>query len=379
MLVDALSAATPVGSEVHAYLEHYPEQGGPPERVGLKTLPFKVGRADSNDQTLFSSVVSKHHAAFIDNGGCYAVRDLESTNGTFVNGARITERLLADGDIVHLGPIEFCFRVTGTHPEAALASRNVGATQALPQSVPHSIIRGTQRLRELIELEAVEMVYQPIVDLRTREIVAYEALARGTHPSLSSSPTGLLQLAEECGMTVALSQLFRRLAVAGADRLPVDNRLFLNIHPRELVDDGFVESLEALKASAPSANPLVLEIAEASVTNVSAMARTRDAFTKLGFEFAYDDFGAGQARLLELTDIPPHYLKLDMAVIKGIEALQPRQDLVKALLSVVRTLGVKVIAEGVETEPSAAMCRELGCHLGQGFLFGRPGPPPAAP
>ena len=93
---------------------------------------------------------------------------------------------------------------------------------------------------------------------------------------------------------------------------------------------------------------------------------------EVNFEFAYDDFGAGQLRLLELTDIPPDYLKLDMGLIKGIESAKPRQDLVAALLRVVGALGIQVIAEGIEVEEVAQMCSQLGCHLGQGYLFGRP-------
>lgn len=94
---------------------------------------------------------------------------------------------------------------------------------------------------------------------------------------------------------------------------------------------------------------------------------------RLGLQFAYDDFGAGQARLIELSDIPPDYLKFDRGMIEGIETATPRQEMVSALLRVVRRLGVRVIAEGVETELVAAICQRLGCDLGQGYLFGRPG------
>lgn len=175
-------------------------------------------------------------------------------------------------------------------------------------------------------------------------------------------------------MAVELSQMLRRLAVLNAATLFPAARLFLNVHPREFGDDEFLSSLEELRRLQPDSRPLVLEIAEASVTNVAAMGRTRDALTRLGFEFAYDDFGAGQARFLELTDIPPHFLKLDIAVIRGIEAVRSRQDVVRALLGVVGTLGVQVIAEGIESEPCALTCQRLGCHLGQGFLFGSPQP-----
>lgn len=361
------------------YLERYPEQGGPSERVAISALPFTIGRADSNDHRVYSGVVSKQHAVIFALGAECVVRDLESTNGTFVNGVRVSEQVLADGDIIHFGPVEFCFRAVSSNPGVDVAPSVVNATQALPRTVPHSMIRGGERLRELIDAEAVQMVYQPIVNLRTREVIAYEALARGTHPALTRRPVGLFQLADQCGLSPELSQLCRRLAVRDAVRLPPGAHLFLNIHPRELGHPSFVPALESLRSGAPDNRRLVLEIAEAAVMNGRAMARTRDAVTSLGFEFAYDDFGTGQARFLELADIPPHFLKLDLAIVRNIETLRPRQDVVRALLGVVRTLGVQVIAEGIETEASAATCLELGCHLGQGFLFGKPTPcqPPA--
>jgi len=166
--------------------------------------------------------------------------------------------------------------------------------------------------------------------------------------------------------------MFGRRAVSSCGRLAPGTKVFVNMHARELADAGLLEALSTLAALASADHPVVLEIAESSVTDVIAMAENKEAFGKLGLQFAYDDFGAGQARLIELTDIPPDYLKFDKAMIEGIEAAAPRQEMVGALLRVVRRLGVRVIAEGVETELVAGICHRLGCDLGQGYLFGRP-------
>jgi EAL domain-containing protein (putative c-di-GMP-specific phosphodiesterase class I) len=359
-----VGAAAPA---THGWLEHFPEQRAV-ERVAVTSLPFSVGRAEGNACRLYAAAVSKHHAVLVEQNGRLVLRDLASTNGTFVNGVRIVEQPIVDGDIIHVGPIEICFRSS----QANLASSDVLATQALARDVPTSIIRGAEHLRELIDEGAVEMMYQPIVDLRSKEPIGYEALARGTHRSLSRHPAALFALAEQCGMSVELSRLCRREAIRQAGPALASTRLFLNIHPRELTDPGFLASLESLRRHEPANRALVLEIAEACVTDVTTMAGIRDAFARLGFEFAYDDFGAGQARLLELTDIPPHFLKLDMAIVRGIEEARPRQDVVKALLRVLKTLGVRVVAEGIETEACAAVCIDLGCALGQGYFLGRP-------
>jgi EAL domain-containing protein (putative c-di-GMP-specific phosphodiesterase class I) len=164
---------------------------------------------------------------------------------------------------------------------------------------------------------------QPIVDLQTAEVIGVEALARSTHPALSTNPAELLALAEQCGMAVELSQLFRRLAVQHCQSLASSTKLFLNVHPRELTDLGLIDSIAALGAWRDT-RAIVIEIPESAVTNVTAMAALRAALRDLAVEFAYDDFGTGQTRLLEMTAVPPHYLKFDTTMIQGIETAPAR-------------------------------------------------------
>jgi EAL domain-containing protein (putative c-di-GMP-specific phosphodiesterase class I) len=102
------------------------------------------------------------------------------------------------------------------------------------------------------------------------------------------------------------------------------------------------------------------------------MASMKQALTERGFGLAYDDFGIGQSRLLELTDVPPDYLKLDISLTQGMQSNRPRLEMVSAVLRVVAALGTRVIAEGIECAEVAGMCRDIGCHLGQGFFFGHP-------
>ncbi len=94
---------------MRAYLEHFPEQGGPAKRVEITKNPFVIGRSQTADLTIYSQKVSKDHALIAQDSGRYLVRDLCSTNGTFVNGKRIDEVALVDGDIIHVAHWEFCF------------------------------------------------------------------------------------------------------------------------------------------------------------------------------------------------------------------------------------------------------------------------------
>jgi EAL domain-containing protein (putative c-di-GMP-specific phosphodiesterase class I) len=151
-------------------------------------------------------------------------------------------------------------------------------------------------------------------------------------------------------------------------------RLFFNIHPSEMNDDALIDSLRALKIGLHCDQQVVLEVHEAVVTDLPAMRRLREQLNALGIGLAYDDFGAGQARLTELAEVPPDFIKLDRCLIHGIETAAARQDLVRALNRVSSDLGAATIAEGIETQAEADVCLALHCRYGQGFLFGRPQP-----
>ena len=150
--------------------------------------------------------------------------------------------------------------------------------------------------------------------------------------------------------------------------------LFLNTHPSELAQPGLIESVEALRELAPQLD-LTLEIHESALAQPNVMARLRDRLAEMNVRLAFDDFGAGQARLLELAEAPPHYLKFDRRFVEGIDqAPASRRRLVASLVAAARELLAKTVAEGVETAAEAEVCRSLGFNLAQGYHFGRPTP-----
>jgi EAL domain-containing protein (putative c-di-GMP-specific phosphodiesterase class I) len=141
-----------------------------------------------------------------------------------------------------------------------------------------------------------------------------------------------------------------------------------------LREDLFCKHLEAVVEGLGHRRPVVLEFHEEAVADVAAMRRWRDRLHGLGLHLAYDDFGAGQSRLAELTEVPPDFIKLDQSLIRGLHQAQARQELVRALTRVSTDLGIRLIAEGIEAAEEAEVCRDLGCHFAQGYFFGRPQP-----
>jgi EAL domain-containing protein (putative c-di-GMP-specific phosphodiesterase class I) len=354
-----------------AYLEHFPEQGGPAERVEIIKDPFVIGRSQSADLAIYSRKVSKDHALITQLDASYIVRDLSSTNGTFVNGKRIDEAPLYDGDIIHFAHLEFGF-CAGLHT-GRRSFHTASVTQATEMREKESLIRLSNFLREMMLYESVSVEFQSIVDLRTRAVVGFEALGRGRHHQLHHSPIKLFQLAERCQMARELCCLFRNHALKIGEGLPAGFRLFINIHPSVMMHPNFLQILEELAARNRGQRQLVIEVSEQSVTDLAHLRLIRSRLEDLGIEFAYDDFGAAQARLLELAECPPHYLKLDRALVQGTETSETSRQLVRALLSAISETSIKVIAEGIESERTADLCVQYGCHFGQGFLYGRPG------
>jgi EAL domain-containing protein (putative c-di-GMP-specific phosphodiesterase class I) len=280
-----------------------------------------------------------------------------------VNRARVEDAAVSDGDILHFADFEF-----------QLARSEVTESHVTPTTVVDKGAKGTREFREMLREEQVTIAFQPIVLLSRGTIAAYEALGRGRHPELPDSPTALFDIAQSVGKEAELSRLFRKKAVelaAPRSDLPT---LFLNTYPTELVRPGMLESLEELRRAAPHLD-LALEIHESMLSRPAAIAELRRLLLERNIALAYDDFGAGQSRLLELAEAPPHYLKFDQRFISRLDrAPLARRRLLQSLLSVAQDQLVKTVAEGIETAAEARACIEIGFTHGQGFYMGRPRP-----
>ena len=355
------------------YLESMVEGGPQLRRIAVQPLPFRVGRLPHLALTLASDSVSKEHCELFLRGGKLHVRDLGSKNGTFVNSERVGEKELAEGDILHFAQVEF--RVGWQEIDGGDELGVEPSTVSLgDMKLPEQFVEGARELPELLRRRQVSMVFQPIVSLPSGTLAGYEALGRGRHPRLPEAPLDLFRIAAGVGAEAELSQLFRETAfelVLLKGHIPA---LFLNVHPAELEKPGLVPAVVEARAKLPQLR-LTLEVHEGALADLASVDRLRTQLSRSGVGIAYDDFGAGQARLLELAEVPPHYLKFDMSFVRGIDtAPASRQRLLTSLVSVARDLLVYTVAEGVETAEEADVCMKIGFTHAQGFFFGRPRP-----
>ena len=359
------------------YLESRLDTRGRVRRAAVRPLPFIVGRQLDCDLFLNSRHGSHRHTELFERDGGLWVKDLDSTNGTSVNGRRLKQpRRLADGDIVHFADREY--RLVELPPETALQTTQVFSL--LERERLEAQVKAPGEFRRMLRAQAVKADFQPIVRLADRRVFGYEILGRGELGGAPASPEELFYIAEQLGHEIALSDAFRArglelargLTRSGGDAGPL---LFMNTHPAELADPlALLASLEALRRAHPRLD-LVLEIHEAAVADLSSLRALRAGLEEQRIAIAFDDFGTGQARLIELTEVAPRYLKFDAAWVEDLHhASSRRREMVSSLLRMVVDLGVVPIAECVESREEAGACEELGFRLAQGNHFGPPAP-----
>lgn len=324
-------------------------------------LPFTIGRNVGCSVQLKSNTVSGAHAELRPHNDELWIRDLQSTNGTFVNGQRIdTPRIVSENDLLQFADI--AFRVTKN--EQRIEHRT------MLEDVCDQALALVQFDRLMVE-RLVTPAYQPIVSLHDGSVLGVEVLARSNLFGMET-PAAMFDAAARADMEVELSRLLRWEGIQQASAVRPDLRMFLNTHPLEIQQPGLVDSLEQLRAVAPEYF-IVLEVHEAAIADPAEMKTLKEELAGLEIELAYDDFGSGQTRLAELIEAPPDYLKFDISLVRNIDTATPeRLRLMQSLVSMVRDLGIIALAEGIETAGEAEVCKELGFETAQGFYYGRP-------
>jgi len=255
---------------------------------------------------------------------------------------------------------------------------------ALESAREHVLLRrrlaSRRRRSELFELVIegrLYSVYEPIVEVETRTVFGYEALARGPDGSEFHSPAKLFAAATEQDLLFQLDRLCRERGLDGARDLPGGAKLFLNVRPTTIHDPNFrAEALEqTLERCQLSPSDVVFEISEQeSIGNFAIFREVRDYYGKLGFQIALDDTGAGYASLEAVMELAPEFIKMDRAFVAGIDEDPSRQELLRALQSLAQRIGAKIIGEGLDTLEELETLRHLEIPYGQGWLFGKPHP-----
>jgi EAL domain-containing protein (putative c-di-GMP-specific phosphodiesterase class I) len=241
-------------------------------------------------------------------------------------------------------------------------------------------------LRSALDNDEIRLVYQPIVSMPDRSCVGFEALARWEHPELGFlSPAIFIPVAEQVGLMSAIGARILRQACDqlaqwqrrdGADRL----KLNVNVSPQQMADPAFPAIVaDCLSRSGADPKSIALELTETAMLDErGATSETLARLRQMGISIVLDDFGTGFSSLSHLQLLPMDALKIDQSFIKGPNEALASPAIVHALITMSRTLGIGIVAEGVETEKQAALLNHMGCRAAQGFLFSKPLDPEAA-
>ena len=363
------------------YLEGYLGEQDKLIQFHLINLPQTLGREQNLTLTVSAPSISRNHARFDVSGQFLTITDLASSNGTFVNHERVYDTTpLKHGDVLHFGLVEM--RVIDKHrsnqssvpiEENATESTRVMSISSLSTNFPS----GINELERLITNKAVQMVYQPIIDAKTLKTCGYEVLGRGASNELPASPLTLFTIAESFNLEVKLSQMMRNIGIDLAVQHALQGDILVNTHPAELNDvDALLKDLVEMRRRHPEL-PVTLEIHEQAVTeNKSQLSDFSKELANINIRLAFDDFGVGQSRIMELVDAKPQLIKFDRVLIDKIDtADKSRVNLLKHLKDLAADLGIATLAECVGTEGEYKTCETMGFDFYQGFYFGKPVPP----
>ena len=238
-------------------------------------------------------------------------------------------------------------------------------------------------LRRALDRGELRLQYQPIVALDTGKISGVEALVRWPHPQRGLlPPSTFIPIAEETGLIRELGRQVLAVACTQARRWQVRHpydpplTVSVNLSPRQLHADGLISHVtDALEMSGLPASTLVLEITEgAMMHDTDGTVHKLQALKALGVRLAVDDFGTGYSSLSYLQRFPIDILKIDRAFVAAIESDDDKSSLVRAIVSLAKTMQLQAVAEGIETRTQAEILTGLGCDLAQGYYLARPMP-----
>ena len=213
------------------------------------------------------------------------------------------------------------------------------------------------------------MAYQPIVSWSKRSVFAFEALLR-TRDASFPNPGVLLSAAEQLHKLDFLGQAIRNTVATRLAEADPNTIAFINLHPEDLSGAALYSAQQRLSAFA---SRVVLEITErATLDEIQGLPARVATLRQMGYRIAIDDLGSGYSGLSSIVQLKPDIVKLDMSLVRGVEADPTKRKLVASLVNVCRDLGIQTVAEGIETAAERDALIDAGCDLLQGYLFARP-------
>ncbi len=235
---------------------------------------------------------------------------------------------------------------------------------------------------DVIEHRRLAPLFQPIIDMKSGRIIGYEGLIRGPSDSPLHSPSKLLKLARQTGLSHEIEKLCCQVVVEQFVKLQLPGNLFVNFSPEVLMQEKFLEngSLGIIREKELDPQHVVIELTETDPVyeyNLEMLLEVAAHYQSRGFKIAIDDLGEGFSSPRMWSDLRPDFVKIDRHFIQNIDKDSIKAQYVRSLLKIVADSGCQVIAEGIETHAELMLVRDLDVHFGQGYHIARPSDNPS--
>ncbi|MCI0492529.1 MAG: FHA domain-containing protein [Planctomycetes bacterium] len=342
-------------------VEFYSDGASEPRRVTIDKCPFRIGRVETSDLRIDSAQVSREHAEIVERSGVWLIRDLGSMNGTQVNGKRVTEAMLADGDIVKLAETELTFLASAAAQFQRMATQP-SPSRDLPyvtKSVPAEIV-AARALIEATLWQAIPIELNWVVSFRHSTM---EAVFTGlsTNEGLTN-PQPLFRSNHCAGLRYR--ELYRQRSLELARERSLATRLFVPVDAAEIESPNpLLVELERIQDVLPSGWELGITISLPVVLESTQVGGFYQTLRNQGLLIAYDQFQGNGGQVMQIDALVPDYLVLSESMTKGLhETRQPMRRL-ESVIAVCEELAIKPVLPPCNCERTIDLCRQSGCDL----------------
>ncbi|MHB8902418.1 MAG: FHA domain-containing protein [Thermoguttaceae bacterium] len=346
-------------------------EDGSTEETRIESLPFTIGRNPDCDFQIESPKVSREHAVISSQRGGFQIKDLGSTNGTTVNGQRIGQTDLNDGDIVVIADLEFTFS------SAAAAIQRNTVTMAIDAAISQDgsadsrrLVREIRRVHEMLTHRGVRCHVSPILELGESRLFGFQANHPFQDELTQADADARVLLTTDSRIAEQVCYLNRLVVAEESLGRQEPTNLFLRLHQSEMGGDRLTESLENLAEILSGRHQLVVTVPAGTVGMTAYFTEIRKRLSEIGAQVAYDHFEAGPAQLDQWSANPPDFVKLAPSMTLGIGRQRQRRPGLASLIAAASDLEIRIVATGLHEQSDVDACHELGCPLGEGPVFG---------
>ena len=348
------------------YLISFSEQDAKSTKIPLDKFPFSIGRNESCDYMIDSGRVSREHVLVLKEGNQFLLRDLDSTNGTMVNGEPIHEHTLYDGDSISVADFEIDF-----HPGSAASSRATMTLQMDGPSDSHSSveaqfdnsIRAIRRFEEMCTTNTTPVQFDSILDNLTGNIFGHalcSLLESGVH-GFSSIENRVLHT--ECRLSDRIQMAHRISALDQTKRFGENKRIFIQPNTSEIGTGQLIDLVDYLHAHLEETQTLVISIPSEAVSEIPAFREFMAKLNSFGCEIAVSNFSLSSPVLTEQSEIVPNYIEFSPAELEGLISDAGTQEYVVELTQDCAAAGISTIASEANSSVESELYKELGINF----------------